>query len=266
MTADNQVAATASALLASLGQSGRTLVFCDDTDIAGQPVPWLKPDLRILVAVEIDSESYASAASEMVSYLANLGMPEFHAADMANPNKKSPWKAVALEARTEALHQLAGILNASGAHFYHARVPMAQFSTLKARAQLKGKVGVGFKHGLKRVFLRCLFEYLASANRPALVVMDQDKPLAGPVIEAWPEASFLVGGGPIAASSKDVPGLQLADMAVWSINRILCRRPAFDDGSATAVDRAALEVVGKMEGRLGDLIRMSAAAEPGLAG
>jgi uncharacterized protein DUF3800 len=252
--------ATAKVLLEGLSQPGRTLIFCDDTDIAGQPVPWLQRDLRILVAVEIESESYVSAAAEMMAHLAVLGMPEFHAADMANPNKKSPWKAIDPGIRVEALHVLAGILTAAGARFYQARVPKAQFASLKALAQEDGKVGVGFKHGLKRVFLRCLFEHLAASDRPALVVIDQDKPLAEPVIEHWPEAWFLVGGGPVAASSKDVPGLQLADMAAWSINRILCRRPCFDDGSATAVDRAALEVVGNLNGGLGDLIAMSSAA------
>lgn len=266
MAATGLAAPTANELLAGLGQSGRRLVFCDDTDIAGHKVPWLEPDLRILVAVEMDSEAHVKAAAEMAPCLARLGMEEFHAAEMANPNKKSPWKAVAPAERAEALHVLAGILNRCGAYFYQARVPKAQFTSLKARAQQEGKVGVGFRHGLKRVFLRCLFEHLAGADRPSLVVIDQDKPLAHPVIEHWPEASFLVGGGPIAACSKDVPGLQLADMAVWSINRMLCRRPCFDDGSATAFDHAALEVVGNLNGGFGDLIAMSAAADPSSAG
>lgn len=152
------------------------------------------------------------------------------------------------------------MLNGAGARVHEAHVPKAQFAALKAQAQLVGKVGVGFKQGLKRVFLRCLFDHLGPAKERAIVVMDQDKPLAEPVIESWPEASFLVGGGPVAARSVEVPGLQLADMAAWSLNRYLCRRPSFVAGTATEIDRAALEVVGRLDG-LGNLLAMSAAAE-----
>lgn len=247
-------------LLEGLVQPGRTLVFCDDTDIAPQPVPWLQPDLRILVAVEMSSEAYAAAAAELTARLASLGMPEFHAAEIANPKGKSPWKALSPDERASALHFLAGVLNGSGARVHQAHVPKAQFATLKAQAQLGGKVAVGFKMGLKRVFLRCLFDHLAPAGGETMVILDQDKPLAEPVVEHWPEAAFLVGGGSIAARSIDVPGLQLADMAAWSINRMLCRRPCFDDGTATDIDRAALQLVGNLDG-LGDLLALSVAAE-----
>jgi hypothetical protein len=246
------------AVSAALAVPGRTLIFCDDTDIAGQPVPWLEPDLRILVAVEMGSEAYAIAAAAMAAELSSLGVTEFHAADMANPQKKSPWKALEAKVRVEALHKLTAIFNGAGARVSQARVPKAQFAELKAQAQLQGKVGVGFKHGLRRVFLRCLFERLEAANRPAVVVIDQDKPLAGPVVEHWPEAAFLVESGPIAASSADVAGLQLADLAAWSINRMLCRLPEIKKGGMTDVDGAALEVVGNLDGGLGDVIAMAA--------
>lgn len=250
----------AKALLEALTEPGRTLVFCDDTDISGQPVPWLQPDLRILVAVEMSSEAYAVAAAEIEAELSSLGMPEFHAAEIANPKGKSPWKEVPSEERASALHSLAEVLNEAGAHVHEAHVPMAQFAALKAEAQLVGKVGVGFKQGLKRVFLRCLFDHLALGQSGTIVVMDQDKPLSEPIVEDWSEAAFLVGGGPVAARSVDVPGLQLADMAAWSINRYMCRRPHLVAGSATELDKAALEVVGNLSG-LGNLLAMSAAAE-----
>lgn len=247
-------------LLDHLKPPRRTLVFCDDTDIAAG-VPWLRPDLRILVAVEMSSERYAPAAAGIEAALERLGMPEFHATELANP-KKSPWRNVSAEGRVEALRFLADLFNSTGARVYQARIPKDQFVTLKARAQRVGKVGVGFKHGLKRVFLRCLFDHLEAQGGETVVVMDQDRNLVEPVVEDWPEGRFLVGGGPIAARSVDVPGLQLADLAAWSINRMLRRRPCFDDGTATDVDRAALEVVGNLNGGLGDLLALSAAVRP----
>lgn len=250
----------AKAVLEALPEPGRTLVFCDDTDISGQPVPWLQPDLRILVAVEMSSEDYAAAAAKLEARLASLGMPEFHAAEIANPKGKSPWKGVSPDERAAALHFLAGALNGAGAHVHEAHVPKAQFAALKAEAQLVGKVGVGFKMGLKRVFLRCLSDHLAVGANGTIVVMDQDKPLAEPVVENWPEAAFLIGGGPVAARSLDVPGLQLADMAAWSINRYMCRKLKVAAGNANEFDQAALEVVGNLDG-LGNLLAMSAAVE-----
>ena len=80
MSAAGPAATDAKALLDALTVPARTLVFCDDTDIAGQPVPWLQPDLRILVAVEMSSETYGAAAAKLEARLAGLGMPEFHAA------------------------------------------------------------------------------------------------------------------------------------------------------------------------------------------
>ena len=225
MPASAAAAMGAEALLQALAEPGRTLVFCDDTDISGQPVPWLQPDLRILVAVEMSSRAYAVAAAELEAKVASLGMPEFHAAEIANPKGKSPWKGVPQAERATSLHFLAGVLNGAGAHVHEAHVPKAQFAALKAEAQLVGKVGVGFKQGLKRAFLRCLSDHLTLGANGTIVVMDQDKPLAEPVVEAWPEAAFLIGGGPVAARSVDVPGLQLADMAAWSINRYMCRKP-----------------------------------------
>ncbi len=38
----------------------RVLVFCDDTDIAQQPVASLQPDLRILIGVQLMSNTRAS--------------------------------------------------------------------------------------------------------------------------------------------------------------------------------------------------------------
>lgn len=55
----------ANAVLGQLDEPGRTLGFCDDTDLAGTPVPGLAAGLGILCALVLPSESYSLAVSRM---------------------------------------------------------------------------------------------------------------------------------------------------------------------------------------------------------
>ena len=248
-----------------LNVPGRRLVFCDDTDLDGKPVAALEPDIRILVAVEVASETYAPAATQMAAYLAGVAMLEFHATEIANPKSNSPWKSVPMGQRVEALGWLGELFATLNAKVSYTRIPKAQFHELKAQAQELGAVGVDFKTGLKRVFLRCLFEELEQAGDPSMIVLDQDGTTGEPKVEHWPEGKFLVGGGPIVAQSHDVPGLQLADLAVWSIGRMVRHRERFNEGLATPFDRVALEVVAGFDG-LCDLLGSAAARETEFAG
>lgn len=253
------------ALLDELLVPGRRLVFCDDTDLDGKAVAALEPDIRILVAVQIGSEAYAPAAAQISAYLAGLGMPEFHSTEIAIPKSNSPWKSVPTEQRIEALAWLGTLFGTLDAKVSYARIPKAQFHELKAQAQDLGTVGVGFKSGLKRVFLRCLFEELEQADEPGMIVLDQEGITNEPTVEHWPEGKFLVGGGPIVAPSHDVPGLQLADLAAWSIGRMLRHRERFNEGVATPFDQVALEVVAGFDG-LRDMLASATARESELAG
>lgn len=250
----------ASGILDELVVPGRRLIFCDDTDLEGRPVAMLEPDLRILVAVELDSGAYASAALQMAAYLDNLGMPEFHATEIANPGSKSPWKAIDTDRRIEALEWLGDLLAGLEASVSFARIPKAQFNELKAQAQQLGSVGVGFKQGLRRVFLRCLFEECEQYAAPTLIVLDQEGPVAEPTVEHWLAGTFLVGGGPIVARSSDVAGLQLADLAAWSVGRYVRHRERFRGTKATPFDQIALTVVGRLDG-LRDLIATATTRE-----
>ena len=251
---------TAVDLHAELSVPGRRLVFCDDTDLDGKPVAALEPDIRILVAVELTSDAYDGAATEIADHLASLGMAEFHATEVANPKTKSPWKTVDKSKRIEALRWLAGLFGSLEARVAYTRIPKGQFNELKGQAQKLGAVGVDFKSGLKRVFLRCLFEELKQAVEPSLIVLDQDQSTAEPKAQHWPEGEFLVGGGPFVAQSHDVAGLQLADLAAWSIGRHLRHGKRFHEGGATPFDEVAMEVVAGFDG-LRDLLGSAAARE-----
>lgn len=224
-----------------LAVAGRTLVFCDDTDIAGQPVAKLRPDIRILVAVQVASESYAALDAAMTAALDQYGVDEFHATDIATGNRA--WKGRSEVQRAAALAFVAEQLSIHAVRIGAVWLPKEQYPQIRKDAEKIGKVGVGFKQGLRRVLVRSVVERLAAGSRPAMLWLDQDSPQARPKVEQWPEATFLVGGGPIVAPSHMVRGLQLADLAVWSVQRFQVMRASFDNGSATAIDKVARDVV-----------------------
>jgi hypothetical protein len=232
---------------------GQTLIFCDDTDIQKRPVRTLEPDLRILVALQIDSAKYPAIEAALFAKLKDTGVSEFHATDIATGN--GPWSGCSMERREAVLQFLANIVAADVSRVGAVWLPQHQFPELKSRAELLGKVSVGFRHGLKRVFVRSIVEGLALGSKPAMLVMDQDKAISSPQLEIWPEATFLIGGGPIAAPSHLVPGLQLADLVAWSVHRFLTKRAAFDYGTATPIERVAMRVVAAIPGGLQNLLK-----------
>lgn len=239
------------ALTDHLAIEGRTLVFCDDTDIAGQPVDTLQPDLRILVAVQVPSENYAALDTAMTAALDQFGVHEFHATDMATGNRG--WKGRGEKERAAALAFVAEQLSTFAGRIGAVWLPEGQYPQIRKEAEKFGKVGVGFKQGLRRVLIRSVVERLAADGRPAMLWLDQHSPLAGPKVEHWPEATFLVGGGPVLAPSHLVRGLQLADLAIWSVQRFQTRRARFDDGTATMIDKVARDVVASFPNGLEDL-------------
>ncbi len=83
--------------------------------------------------------------------------------------------------------------------------------------------------------------------------LDQDSPFPELKVESWPEATFLVGGGLVAVTSYLVRGLQLADLAIRSVQRFQTERAGIDDGTATEFDKVARNVVAAFPTGLDDL-------------
>lgn len=238
-------------LTGQLSVPGRTLIFCDDTEIAGQPIATLEPDLRILAAVQIPSEGYATLDSAMTTALQSYGVGEFHATDIATGN--GVWKGRPDEERVAALRFVAEQLATHATRIGAMWLPKGQFPELKKGAEKLGKVGGGFKQGLKRALVRSVVSRLATGSRPAMLWLDQDSPITAPKVEHWPEAKFLIGGGPVASPSHLVRGLQLADLAVWSVQRFMLKRAGFEDETVTTIDDVACEVVASFPTGIDDL-------------
>ncbi|RWO01022.1 DUF3800 domain-containing protein [Mesorhizobium sp.] len=69
-----------------------------------------------------------------------------------------------------------------------------------------------------------------------------------------------MGGGPITADSALVPGLQLADMAAFSISRYMQKRQAIVEDQGSSFDNIALETIAGFEGRIEYLLKPAQAA------
>ena len=217
---------------------GRKLVFCDDTDIAGQPALNIVPDLRLILAIEMCSELYPQAAKRIAGRLAELKTSRFHSTEIINPNSASEWRKVAEPDRVAALSFLAHVLESCHARTSHVRVSKGQWDRLKFEAQRIGKVDVGLKGGLKRVLVNSLLRRLSRSPDPAVVVLDREKAGDAPLVETWPGSDFLVCGGPIVSPSSLVAGLQLADLVAWSVARFPSYAvPASRTGPPTASTR-----------------------------
>jgi hypothetical protein len=241
----------ASQIVEGLTAPGSTLVFCDDSDITDSPHENLAPNLRILCALVLSSEDYALIKARMENKLKMLGenLIEFHATEIVNPKKTSSWFQVSEGKRINALKFLKTLLVQWSRKLFYAFVTKQQYLELRKKAQSEGPVSVAYKQGLKRVFLRCLFERLAYADR-TVVLLDQDRPQEAPTIECWPEGNFLLGGGPISAGSALIPGLQLADMAAFCITRYLRKRPCIVNGNAGPFDTIAAETLAGLGSRV----------------
>ncbi len=231
----------------------RVLVFCDDTDIAQQPVASLQPDLRILIGVQLMSNDYGTLSEKIQSWLEANGATEFHATDIVSG--KGAWKTKSLAERQAALEFVASAFTGHLVRVDALWLAKGSYAAHKEEAEKLGKVNVGFKGGLRRVFLRCLMERLSTEALPAVLVLDQEKAQTNAVVDnSWPEGAFLVGGGPVTAPSHLVPGLQVADTMAWAVNRYLTKRPLFDSGKQSGFDQVALELIAAIPGKLKNVL------------
>lgn len=239
-------------ILNNLLDAGRTLIFCDDSDIQGQPNPNFVPDLRVLCAIKIDSTNYNNL--DISKQIAHFGMTEFHATEVVNPNSNSEWRKLTYEERVKIFEHMKFLLTQYAIRVYYCYVSKNQYDELRKKAEEIVSVHAKHKAGLKRVFLRSLFERLRASSKPVVLVMDQEKKIGDPKIELWKGGEFLEGGGPIVADSSSVQGLQLADFAAYSITRYVRSREKIENDNANQFEIIAAETLADLEQRVESLL------------
>ena len=82
-----------------------------------------------------------------------------------------------------------------------------------------------------------------------MLILDQDKFSVTPKVESREGGEFLCGGGPIIGDSASIPGLQLADMAAFSMGRYMRKRAEIAQGSDKGFDITVARTIAGLNGR-----------------
>ena len=237
----------AAAALAELTLPGRTLAFCDETDLTNGATSTMVADIHAWVALILPSDAYPEVESMVRAYQTQHGLPELHGTEMVNPKSGTPWKAVPGNVRLDAYRFACELIAAHAIDLRYSYISKGQYTELAA-GQPKGTVPTSHKAAVKTVFRTSIVSHLAG-HAPALVVFDKDKNNPGPTLEPLPGCDHLVGGGIVRAASHDVPGVQLADVAAYAVGRYLRRRDAIIDDKPNAIDAINMTMLEGLTGR-----------------
>jgi len=223
------------ALLASVADAGRTLVFCDESDLTIEATSTMCAEIHAWVGVEMPSDTYSALASTLHCYQADHGVPEFHGNEIVNAGSKSAWRLQSFERRLDAFRFACDLVVEHAATLLTVHIPAEQYQTWVDEGRVRPH---SHKDGVKEVFAKSIVEHLAN-RAPALLIFDKDKNNPGPTLLPVRNAPHLAGGGILLADSNSVAGLQVADITAYAIGRYLKRRARLLDDTANAFDRVA---------------------------
>lgn len=238
-------------LIANLEMPGRTLAFCDETNLTEQATADLVANLRLHVGVVMAAEIYAPAAADLAAFLETHGLPEFHAAEVVNGKKNTPWQAVSYETRLDAFERMTDTLSVAGSRIPYLYLSERQHDEMVT--QSGGLIVSDYKQSLKTVFLTSMAEYLDAEPTPILLI-DRDKNTPGPVLHQMSHPRALLGGGAISVESHKVIGLQIADMAAYVVRRYLFKKTALHAGNGSPFDEIATKAVASFHERFDFLL------------
>jgi len=252
MAYDGSMPLDPASILADLATTGRTLAFCDETDITHNATGTIRARIHLLGALVMPSEQYGGMRDTLDEWRATHGLPEVHANEVVTPGTKSAWRTIdrAIRERTFAL--ACDLAARVGHSIAYVHIPKSQYDDMRDGPCGKGLPG-SHKAGVKRVFARSILDRLAGSG-PAVLVMDRDKPGKAPTLTSMAGGNFLIGGGAVRADSASVAGLQVADTALYAIGRYLRRRDGIVAGQADAFDEIAMTMLAAMTGRIASLL------------
>jgi hypothetical protein len=241
----------AALLLSGIGEPGRTLALCDETDLTIAATSRMVADIHAWVALIMPSERYPSLRDSLRAYQAEYGVPEFHGNEIVNPGSKSAWKQIAYERRLDAYRFACALVTSHATELRHVHISAAQYAEWSA--VYSDDLPTSHKDAVRRSFAGHIIDYLAG-YAPAMLIFDKEKNNSRPTLEPVAGANHLAGGGILRAASHDVPGLQVADIAAYAIGRYLKRRDRIIAGNASAFDEVSMKMVADLPGRVRTLL------------
>lgn len=208
---------------------GRTLVFVDDSGTPEQPLgEHLVKDYKLHAAAVLSSDAYRIFLSEHQEFLSRYRWAsEFHTVDVFQ-GKRGAWAAQSAELRQRAFNTMAGHFGRFVERVLYVNIGVEQYDEIMKRA---GAAGAPYptnvdwdshSEGARVALLKAIGARtrLPPSPRPLVVVEDADGHREN-VCEVMfkPEANIF-SDGVFRVDSKRVPGIQLADMAAYCVNRL----------------------------------------------
>ncbi|NUQ75438.1 MAG: DUF3800 domain-containing protein [Polyangiaceae bacterium] len=229
MNSETEFAASLEELQIELCRPGRLLVFIDDS---GTPEQRLGKDLvrdfKLHAAAIVRSEDYRLFLRDHRALLSHYdGMKEFHTVDIVN--EKHFW-----EGRDPATRRL--VLETFGRHFTSAvqLVPYVHIGIEQYNECLEKIREMGARpsppevrwelqsEGARFVLLKTLIPLIwkTFGNHPLVIVEDGEGALNKHCEHMFSSEADVFGDGVFRVKSEDVPGVQLADLAAYTWNRM----------------------------------------------
>lgn len=239
------------AILAGIADPGRTLALCDETDLTTVATSTMVAEIHAWVALIMTSDDYPELRDQLLGYQLEHEVPEFHGNEIVNPGSCSAWKGVTYDSRIDAYRFACDLVTTHATELRYVHISAAQYADMLSA--YGGQLPPSHKDAVKASFSGSIVEFLAD-HAPAMLVFDKHKNNPGPTIEPVKGAYYLAGGGILRASSRDVPGLQVADVAAYAVGRYLKRRDRLIAETANEFDEVSMAMVAALPGRVRSLL------------
>jgi hypothetical protein len=222
-------AASLQELKRELCRPGRLLVFIDDSGTSGQPYGEdLVRDFKCHNAVVVPSEDYRLFLRDHRALLSRYdGMEEFHTVDIVN--EKEFWKERDAATRRLVLESFAGLFRSTVKLVPYVHVGIEQYNEFLERIREMGATPSPSNmrwdlhgEGARIVLLKALVPMIRETfgDRPLVIVEDGEGPFSEVCEVAFPREAGVFGHGVFRVKSESVPGVQLADLAAYTWNRM----------------------------------------------
>lgn len=240
---------TGKEILSALPAPGRLLAFVDDGGTPEKPLADLAGNFHLLCAVLISSENYLKLKAALADKPRQLprGLHEFHATQIVNPGS-SAWQRHSTRQRLDTLALLYELLLQYADQILFGFVSGEQFDA-EMRAQLPAELsGIKSKEALKKVFFNCLIPYLKTRSSDSAILMDSDRETENQLrIQAVADPTGLYQSGVLHVDSRWELGIQLADLAAYTFNRLFHVKSRAQKGKLGPFDELIVDTMQKLQ-------------------
>jgi len=225
-----------------------SVLYIDDsgTSAGALPEEVLVSDFHLMAGVLIPSANHAGVESAHECWLndankvAGQEVDEFHATELVNPKSGTVWHGVSISDRLTLLKTAYRMLIDHAAKVLHLHIGKDQYDDAVQQARdagcLKERRWQNPRMGLDYVFSKSIGEHV-EVDDGQLVIVHDDDGKNKPRFQPYSGLPSMVWRSGIAyLPSSDLPGLQLADLAAYSLNRVYHAKHRRNQGNISPFD------------------------------